>query len=75
MACDCIRLMDEALRRENLRLVCAHWFSRETGAYRATVRIGTELIERKRGQRPSTMIPDFCPFCGTRYEAVEEGER
>lgn len=66
--CECIKLTNEALAKQNMYLDTAHWFSQETGAYRTTVRIGTVLIEKKRGQRPSTMIPEFCPFCGKRYD-------
>jgi hypothetical protein len=68
--CRCIELTNEALKAENMMLDTANWFSRVTNKYRKTVRIGTVLLEKKRGQRPVTMIPEFCPFCGQRYQAA-----
>ena len=67
-SCNCIALTNDALKAENMELDTANWFSRETGQYRETVRINTLLLEKKRGQRPVTMIPEFCCFCGQRYQ-------
>jgi hypothetical protein len=73
MACQCIEMTNAALEPDNLILDTATWFSRETSAYRTTVRIRTDLLGKKRGQRASTMIPEFCPFCGVRYATAEPG--
>lgn len=69
--CDCIELTNKALVEHNERLVTAYLFNRETGGRRTVVRISTDLIEKKRGQRPRFMIPQFCPFCGAKYPESE----
>ena len=69
MACECIRLTNEALAKDNLILDTAHWTNLQTGTTRTTVRIGTEKRTPKRGQRCPSFVPQFCPFCGVAYEA------
>jgi hypothetical protein len=68
MACECIALTNKALADENLMLDVAHWTNLQTGAIRTTVRIGTEKVKPKRGQRCPSFVPKFCPFCGVAYE-------
>lgn len=69
VGCDCIKLTDQALAAHNTRLSPIHRFDLNTGAVTTCVAIQTVLIEKKRGARPLSIVPSFCPFCGTRYPA------
>lgn len=72
MACDCIARMDELLRPHNTRLGLTISFGRDAAAY---LTIMTEQIERGRGKpKAVAMLPTFCPFCGTSYQAAAEAE-
>lgn len=68
MACECIALTNKALAEKNLMLDVACWTNLQTGKTRTTVRIGTEKVKPKRGQNCPSFVPQFCPFCGVRYE-------
>jgi hypothetical protein len=69
VGCNCIQLTNEALEREgkNTRIVTSWLWDRETGAHRSVVKIQTDVVTKKRGARPLTMLPNYCPFCGTPY--------
>jgi hypothetical protein len=68
VGCDCIDLTNDALSGRNEELDTMFLIDRQTGKGRRAIRISTLLIEKKRGQRPSSMIPNFCPICGARYQ-------
>lgn len=63
MTCDCVRMMNEALKERNAVL--------ETvllGPMAGRVWIQTLPLEKKRGFKAPGIIPQFCPFCGEGYE-------
>ena len=64
MACTCIDLTNQSLREKNAELDCWMFFDGRP----SRVIIPTSLIEKRRGQKYPKMIPDYCPFCGKRYE-------
>jgi hypothetical protein len=66
--CECIERVNEALKERNTKLALTFTFGKEAAAYPT---IMTEIVVKVRGQRPATMLPSFCPFCGTRYHAAE----
>lgn len=69
MACDCITRLNEKLRPHNTRLALTIGF----GGIGTVPSIGTEQIEKGRGQPPAVaMLPTFCPFCGTKYDDAEQ---
>lgn len=70
MACDCISKVDAMLAAKNTKLSPALIFSTPV---RVVVTLGTEVKEKKRGARPVSMLPTFCPFCGERYVPAAEG--
>ncbi|WP_312325691.1 hypothetical protein [Stenotrophomonas sp.] len=40
-----------------------------------TCTIATEVIEKKRGAKPLSVLPTYCPFCAKKYlESVETTE-
>lgn len=67
-ACNCAEVVDAKLAEHNTRLLRALCF-RPPGE---RLMIETEVVERKRGARPVSMFPSFCPFCGTKYPEPEE---
>jgi hypothetical protein len=67
MACKCMELVDEKLKEHNTELGFCWSMDQQTGAVTTTVRIATNLIEKRRGQKPLTVMPEFCPFCSKRY--------
>ena len=72
MACNCISEIQEKLPEHKLDIAIC--FSREKNEL--TARTYTPLDRRDNGKRetrskkPRLFGHTFCPFCGTRYEAV-----
>ena len=69
--CECIHRIDEKLAAAGANTKLKVSFVLDgprTGMFPV---IGTELIEKKRGASPMTLIPTFCPFCGVKYPSKE----
>lgn len=65
--CDCIELTNKALAEHNTELGLNFQINRQTGGITTYIAIHTTIVEKKRGARPVSILPTFCPFCGTRY--------
>jgi len=65
--CECIEETNKLLAEHNTELGFHFLMNRETGGVNQTVRLVTNIIEKKRGARPLAIVPTFCPFCGQRY--------
>lgn len=65
--CKCIKFMNEKLAPTGYELSVSINFSKGTvHAHVATNRIDGWMGKRKRW--PPLVIPNFCPFCGRKYE-------
>ena len=66
MACDCMTTIDQRFAEagHNTKLTRIFTLGDAVGMFPA---IGTELVEKKRGAKPSRVIPTFCPWCGVKY--------
>lgn len=62
--CDCIKEVDEKLAERNTRLTQAIVFGKHSGQ---TIMLQTEVVEKKRGARPTSVFLSYCPFCGEKY--------
>lgn len=65
--CDCIRLTNEALAKENEQLRTMFFFDGQG----PRLYVKTTPLERKRGQKDRKLLLTFCPFCGERVIAEE----
>ena len=68
--CKCISRIDELLKPHNTRLALTIEFGEQMPVYPT---IMTEQIEKGRGKKKAvTMMPSYCPFCGTKYPEKQE---
>ena len=68
MNCDCISTINEKLAERNMELDTTLILSNLGGV---TLSISThwkDAAKKSRGQRPTTLIVNFCPFCGKSAE-------
>lgn len=68
MACDCIALFNKKLAEHNSRIVEGIAFDMQANTGRAYPVIQCEKINPRNRDKMS-VIPTFCPFCGTAYAA------
>lgn len=62
--CDCIKKVDEKLAERNTRLTQAIVCGNHSAP---TIMLQTEIMEKKRGARATTVLLSYCPFCGEKY--------
>lgn len=74
MVCNCIEVMDTKLAEHNTRLGVTMAFPRNGSPAYTLPHIHTEKVEKRQRKGPALAIPNFCPFCGTRYDADQAGE-
>lgn len=70
MACDCITKLDEKLAEHNSRISTGFTFGSEGRPGYAFPALETEKID-KRNRKKISVIPTYCPFCGTAYRNEE----
>lgn len=66
--CECLQNIDENLEKQNLRIksICITNFT--TGELTYLPLLQTEKIDSSiRGTKTRTVVPSYCPFCGTKY--------
>ncbi len=65
MTCDCIKLVDEKLAEQNLALDTS--FTLGKGTVGQILTLSThwkDETKKARGKKPTTLVCNFCPFCG-----------
>lgn len=74
MTCECINDLNAKLAEHNTRLSMTIAFREVRGKTvgNAYPSIQTEACLKKRGQRPMVVMPDFCPWCGVKYDSDED---
>ena len=70
MACECIDVMNKAAAEHNTKLCETFMFSRDDKPVLLVVTLVTEKVDKK-NRRKVSLLPTFCPFCGTRYREEE----
>lgn len=66
MPCNCLDDVCKTLRERGYTLNST-LFGKPDKPLFNLIRLDTGKAETRRG-KPSTLMPDFCPFCGGRYE-------
>lgn len=64
MRCNCMAEVNEKLAVCNTKLAEMGLFNPQ----RVVPIVATVVLMPRRGARPVTMVPRFCPFCGAAYE-------
>jgi hypothetical protein len=67
MACECLNTVDQRMRDAGHNCRIARSYLLDGPKVGIFPTITTQLIEKKRGEKPLALIPTFCPFCGERY--------
>jgi hypothetical protein len=69
--CNCIKKMNEHLKKYNTILEEVSMVNFTTGKVRQSLQITTAKLERKSGKK-KVVLPTFCPFCGIRSAPATE---
>ena len=69
--CDCIKRVDENLKKHNTVLTKLTVVNMITGAGRESLQIATQRLKRGR-TKVHTVLPSFCPFCGERVARAKK---
>lgn len=72
MNCDCIKVIDAKLAEENLALDTMIILSNPVMVTLSLSTHWKELTKKPRGQKPKTLVVNFCPFCGKSAERQSE---
>lgn len=68
MNCDCIKMVDDKLAGENLALDTLIILSNPVTVTLALSTHWKDSTKKRRGEKPKTLIVNFCPFCGASAE-------
>lgn len=71
--CNCITMMDEQLKEHNTKLEIPIQITKSLNIQAVEcVVISTIKINRRGHKGPISLFASFCPFCGVKYEVVDE---
>jgi hypothetical protein len=73
--CNCIKLTNEKLAEMNMALDTSFLLGEDLSLSGQTLSIGThwkDPAKKVRGKRPTTIIVNYCPFCGVKASKDEE---
>lgn len=68
--CDCVKLTNEALAKDNLVLSQAIVLRQETHSLVSRLYITTEKIDKQAKGKPIKLMVSNCPFCGEKLETL-----
>lgn len=71
MNCDCVQQINEKLAERNMELDVTLLLSNGGGVTLSMSTHWKDASKKARGQKPTTLIVNFCPFCGTSAEKVQ----
>jgi hypothetical protein len=73
--CECIGKANDALQPKGLRLVTGWRIDPITRECTVFLIIPTEKRpDARRGSKPQSIVPTFCPFCGEKYKPQGESD-
>lgn len=70
--CDCMTRVNEKLKERNTRLAVSFCLSSDLSDADAMLMIQTEKVDKGVRGKVMTVIPTFCPFCGTKYPRKDD---
>ncbi len=67
MNCNCVKLCNDVLKKDNAELDTGFTFDFKTGAIGTTLALPLRKLEPSRKPLPS-MVVTYCPICGTKAD-------
>lgn len=70
-ACACIDDINTRLKAGGHNTQLSTLYTLRDSGLGRSIKIATEVIEKKRGAKPLAMVPSYCPFCGVNLKVPD----